>query len=151
MSLNQIFDVAGSALVAHSTRLNTTASNLANVSTAASSAGGVYKPRYAVFESIHLEHQEAGTGFNGINTSHHEHGGHQGVKVAGIVESKVEAEKRHQPGHPLADADGYVYYPQIDVSEQMADMLAASRNYQFNIESLNTARQLVMRTLNLGQ
>ena len=74
-----------------------------------------------------------------------------GVQVAGIVESQKEAQAVYMPDHPMADAQGYVYRPNVNIVEEMADMISASRSYQANVQVANTAKQLVLRTLQLGQ
>ena len=135
MSSFRIFDIAGSALSAQSLRLNTVASNLANADAISGSADGVYKARLPMFKAA----MEAG----GEGTP--------GVQVLGVVESQAPAEKRYEPGHPLADADGYVYAPNVNVVEEMVNMISASRSYQSSVEVMNTAKELASRTLSLGR
>ncbi|MBX2838319.1 MAG: flagellar basal body rod protein FlgC [Gammaproteobacteria bacterium] len=130
--MQSIFDIAGSAMQAQSTRLNVTASNLANVNSVAGSAEEAYKSRQPVFAAILNDHIG-------------------GVKSLGIVESQREPEMRFNPGHPMADEQGYVYASNVDVVEEMANMMSASRSYQTNVELLNTTRQLMLQTLKLGQ
>lgn len=132
MSSFRIFDIAGSALSAQSVRLNTVASNLANADAVSGSPESVYKARLPVFKA------EAGA-----------QGG--GVQVLGVVENQSPAEKRYEPGHPLADAEGYVYAPNVNVVEEMVNMISASRAYQGNVEVMNTAKELALRTLTLGK
>ena len=74
-----------------------------------------------------------------------------GVRVDGIVESQAALRKEYNPDHPMADEDGYIHMPNVNVIEEMANMISASRAYQTNIEVINTAKQLMLRTLNLGQ
>lgn len=140
MSLFNVFDIAGSALGAQSVRLNTTASNMANADSIASSVNATYKARHPVFEAL----QGALTGDTGQDAN-------AGVAVTGIVESQAPAQAVYMPEHPLADAQGYVYRPNVNVVEEMADMISASRSYQANVQVANTAKQLVLRTLQLGQ
>lgn len=135
MSSFRIFDIAGSALSAQSTRLNTVASNLANADSVAGEPGQVYRARLPVFEAS----SEAG----GEGTP--------GVRVSEVLQSRTEPDKRYEPGHPMADVDGYVYAPKINVVEQMVDMISASRAYQSNVEMMNTAKDLTIRTLSLGR
>lgn len=135
MSSLRIFDIAGSALSAQSLRLNTVASNLANADAISGSADGAYKARLPMFKAA----MEAG----GEGTP--------GVQVLGVVESPAPAEKRYEPGHPLADADGYVYAPNVNVVEEMVNMISASRSYQSSVEVMNTAKELASRTLSLGR
>lgn len=146
MSLFQVMNLAGSALAAQSVRLNTVASNMANANSAASSLESTYRARHPVFVPSYtaaLDDSEAEPAFDG------EVG--VGVEVAGIVESGAPLRREYQPGHPLADADGYVFMPNVNVVEEMADMIAASRSYQTNIEIMEASKQMLMRTLALGQ
>lgn len=126
-------ELAGRALAAQSTRLNTVASNLANADSVAGSPDEVYKPRYAVFKAVLME------------------SGLPGVAIDEIRESDAPAQARYQPGHPLADEQGYVYAPAVDVVESMADMISASRSYQSSLELMNTTKDLMVRTLETGR
>lgn len=137
MSLFRIFDIAGSAMSAQSLRLNATASNLANASTAAGTPEGAYRARAPVFQTM-LQGQGADAAS-------------AGVRVTGVMESEAAPARVHQPGHPLADAEGYVYMSNVNVVDEMVNMISASRSYQNSIEVLNTSRDLLMRTLTLGQ
>jgi len=135
MSSFRIFDIAGSALAAQSVRLNTVASNLANADAVSGDATSVYQARVPIFSATP------------------ELGGEQtpGVRVDDVVELQAEPDKRYEPGHPQADAQGFIYAPKINVVEQMVDMISASRSYQTNVEMMNTAKDLAMRTLSLGR
>jgi flagellar basal-body rod protein FlgC len=148
MSLGSIFDIAGSGMTAQSLRLNTTASNIANAETASSSTGETYRARKPVFATIqqNLMNQDgAGFGFAGPG------GAGAGVKVDGIIESDAELQMRFQPDHPAANEEGYVFYPNVNVVEEMADMMSASRSFQQNIDVMNTAKSMMQRILTLGQ
>ena len=134
MSLLSTFDVGTTGLVAQSLRLNLIASNVANAESAVSADGQPYKSRHVVFQA------EARAGRVG-----------QGVKVDRIVESDAATRLEYRPGHPLANAQGYVTMPNINPAEQMVDMVSASRAYQFNIEMMNTTKQLLLKTLDLGK
>ena len=127
-----IFDIAGSAMRAQNLRLNTTASNLANANSVASSAEEAYKARHPVFVAM-LE-DEIG-----------------GVQTLGVVESAREPEKRYEPGHPLANDEGYIFSSNVDTVEEMANMMAATRSYQSNVDMLTTVKQLMLQTLKMGQ
>ena len=135
MSLFNIFDISGSALSAQSVRLNTVASNLANADVASSTPEGVYRARQPLFAA--LLQQESGRG--------------AGVRVAGVVESVKPPRVEHMPGHPLANEEGYVFMPAVNTVEEMANMMSASRSYQNNVEVASTVKQLMLRTLQLGQ
>jgi flagellar basal-body rod protein FlgC len=136
MSSFKIFDIAGSGMSAQSVRLNTVASNLANADSVSHTPQGVYRARHPVFQAL--------LPTNGDNSS-------AGVGVVGIAESKAAPETRYDPGNPLADAQGYVYAPSVNVVEEMTDMISASRSYQNNVEVLSTTRDLMLATLKLGQ
>jgi len=133
----KIFDVAGAGMSAQSVRLNTTASNLANADSVGSDPNAVYKARHPVFEAVRaqLGSKEMGSA----------------VQVKGIVEDQTPAAARYEPGNPLADANGYVYAPNVNVVEEMTDMISASRSYQNNVEVMNTAKEMMLATLRLGQ
>jgi len=129
------FDIAGSALSAQSLRLNLTASNLANMHDVAGSADGIYRARQAIFR--------AATDPFGATLA--------GVNVLGVVESNAPPIERYDPGNPQANAAGLVYAANVNEMEEMANMISASRSYQSNLEVINTAKELLLRTLTLGQ
>jgi len=148
MSLSQIFDIAGSAMSAQSIRLNTTSSNMANAETASSSTGETYRARKPVFSAIH---QGIMNGGQGQPSFFDEQLSSKGVKVDAIVESDAELTMRYQPEHPMANEQGYVYYPNVNIVEEMADMMSASRSFQTNVEVMNTAKTMMQRIMTLGQ
>jgi flagellar basal-body rod protein FlgC len=127
-----LFQIAGSGLAAQSARLNTVSSNLANADVVATRPEDAYKARIPIFQS---QSAEAGGGVN----------------VVEIKQSEEAPEKRYQPGHPLADEGGYVYAPNVNPVEEMANMISAARSYQSNLEVVNTAKTLMLHTLNLGR
>ncbi|MBB3168449.1 flagellar basal body rod protein FlgC [Simiduia aestuariiviva] len=145
MSLDAIFGIAGSGLNAQSLRLNTTASNMANAQSAASSTDEVYRARHPVFTTA-LNQARGGL----MPLSMTEESG-AGVQVLGIVESDAPLQQRYEPSHPLANADGYVFYPNVNVVEEMTNMISASRSFQTNVEVLNAAKQMMQRVLTMGQ
>ena len=134
MSLFNIFDVAGSAMHAQSQRLNTVASNLANVDSATSANGTPYKAKQVVFSATPV-------GENGAT----------GVNVAAVIEDPSPMKMVYDPKNPLADDKGYVTMPNVNVVEEMVNMISASRSYQSNVEMMNTTKTLLLKTLNLGQ
>mgnify|MGYP001765305750 FL=1 len=140
MSMFKIFDVAGSAVSAQSQRLNVVASNLANADTVAGPDGQAYKARQVVFST---ELMGAG-GAQGSAAA-------AGVRVTNITENETPGRRVHDPKHPAADAQGYVTYSNVNAVEEMVNMISASRSYQSNVEVMNTARQLLQKTLQLGQ
>jgi flagellar basal-body rod protein FlgC len=133
-----IFDVAGAGMSAQSVRLNTTASNLANADSISGDPNTVYRAKHPVFTVAQA------SGPNAAPES-------ASVQVAGIVESNAAPMKRYDPGHPLADAQGFVYAPNVNTVEEMVDMISASRSYQNDVEVMKTARDLMLATLRLGQ
>jgi flagellar basal-body rod protein FlgC len=133
-----IFDLAGSGMNAQSVRLNLVASNIANANSVSSSLDTVYKSRQPVFaaELKHmLDKQNAGSGVN----------------VLGVVESREPPVMEYAPHHPMADETGYIYKPNVNTIEEMANMMSASRSYQNNVEVLNTAKDLILQTLRMGK
>jgi flagellar basal-body rod protein FlgC len=148
MSLTNVFNIAGTGMNAQSIRLNTTASNIANAETVSSSIEGTYKARKPWFQVLEKQWDDAG-GLNGKLDVRSQVG--DGVKIAGIVESDAPLQKRFQPQHPMADEEGYVLYPNVNVVEEMTDMMSSSRSYQMNVEVMKTAKQMLQRTLTLGQ
>ncbi len=137
MSLYNVFDIAGSGMSAQNVRLNTTASNIANADSVSSSYGETYKARKPVFAAV----QEAVNGK--LNPT--------GVQVKGIVESKDPLQMRYEPNHPMANEEGYIFMPNVNIVEEMSDMISASRSYQTNVQIANTAKKLLDKTLSLGQ
>jgi len=148
MSYANLFDIAGMGMNAQSVRLNTVASNLANAQSAASSINQVYRARHPVFTAVQQSAMQQMAGWD-IGADSEQQGA--GVQVSGIVESEAPLEKRYEPGHPLADKDGYVVYPNVNVVEEMADMISASRSFQINVEMLQSAKTMAQRLLALGQ
>lgn len=141
MSTLKIFDVAGSGLAAESVRLNTVASNLANADSVSGDPRTVYKARHPVFQAVHAA----------MNALAGSQGSAAAVRVAGIVESQAPPTVHNDPGNPIADAQGNVYSPNVNVIEEMTDMISASRAYQDNVEVMTTAKDLMLSTLKLGQ
>ena len=133
MALDRIFDIASSAISAQGKRLNVVASNLANADSVAGPDGEAYKARQAVFQAL-VQGKEPG-----------------GVRLADIVEDQTPGKRVHDPAHPLADAEGYVTHSNVSVVEEMVNMISASRSYQNNVEVMNTARQLRLKTLRMGE
>ena len=138
MSMMNIFNVAGSAVSAQSQRLNVVASNLANVDTVAGPDGKAYKARQVTFQTTLVGASPSDP------TS-------AGVTVSTISEDQTPGRRVHDPKHPQADADGYITYSNVNPVEEMVNMISASRSYQNNIEVMNTAKSLLLKTLQLGQ
>lgn len=138
MTTTSIFQIAGSALVAQSQRMNVTASNLANADSVAGPDGQPYKARQVVFRMEPAAAQSAPPAVGG-------------VQVAAVVESNAPARLQYDPHHPLANEQGYVAMPNVDVVAETVNMISASRAYQANVEVINTAKSLMARTLTIGQ
>ena len=134
MSMFHIFNVSGSAVSAQSQRLNVVASNLANADSVAGPDGAAYKARQVTFQ----------TELMGAT-------GAAGVKVSTIGEDNTPGRRVHDPKHPSADEQGYVTYSNVNAVEEMVNMISASRSYQNNIEVMNTAKSLLLKTLQMGQ
>lgn len=134
MSMFSIFGVSGSAINAQSQRLNVVASNLANADAVAGPDGQSYKARQVMFQTVPM----GGAG-------------NAGVKVQDIRESEEPGRRVHNPGHPSADAEGYVTHSNVNPVEEMVNMMSASRSYQNNVEVMNTAKSLLLKTLQMGQ
>ena len=147
MSMLRIFDVASSAISAQSQRLNVVASNLSNADTVAGPDGAAYKARQVIFQTALLGQpgQPGPPGMrNGSDAS-------VGVRVSTIAEDNTPGRRVHDPKHPSADADGYVTYSNVNPVEEMVNMISASRSYQNSVEVMNTARNLLQKTLQMGQ
>jgi flagellar basal-body rod protein FlgC len=135
MSLFNAFKIAGSAATAQSMRLNTVASNLANADSAAGPDGQVYRARQVVFEAVALEQGNPAA---------------QSVRVREVTTDTSAPRRVHDPKHPLADAEGYLSMPNVSAAEEMVNMISAARSYESNIEVMNTAKSLLLKTLQLG-
>jgi len=129
-----IFDVAGSAMNAQSQRMNVTASNLANAESVSGPDGQAYKAKQVVFEVNAANGQDVG-----------------GVRVASVIEDQSPGRTIYQPGHPLANPQGYITMPNVNPVDEMVNMISASRSYQANVEVLNTAKSMMMKALTIGQ
>jgi len=134
MSLFSIFDISGSAMTAQSKRLNVSASNMANADSVAGPDGTPYRARQVVFRVNAAPGQEIG-----------------GVQVSDVIESNEPDRLVYEPGNPLADAKGYVRMPNVNVVSEMVNTISASRSYQANVEVMNSAKALMLKTLTLGQ
>jgi len=147
MSLSSLFNIAGTGMSAQTTRLNTVASNIANAETVSSSMDQTYRARHPVFATMYQNSQ--GQTDNSLFQS--QDGAGAGVQVMGVVEDPSNLEARYEPNHPAADANGYVYYPNVNVVQEMADMISASRSFQTNADIMSTAKTMMQKVLTLGQ
>lgn len=138
MSLFNVFDISGSGMSAQSLRLNTTASNIANADSVSSSIDQTYRARHPVFAA---EMQKAAAGQKETVS----------VQVLGVVESNKPLNIEYAPDHPMADGEGYIYKPNVNVIEEMTNMISASRSYQTNVQLAESAKNMLNKTLTLGQ
>ncbi|MBO1924496.1 flagellar basal body rod protein FlgC [Thiomicrorhabdus sp. 6S3-12] len=136
MSLFKVLDISATGMHAQTVRLNTVASNMANVDSVSSNAEDTYRSKQPVFQTI-LE--------DSINQPA------SGVRVKEIVENQAPLKMEYNPNHPMANDQGYIYRPNVNIVEEMANMMSASRSYETNIEVMNTSKQLLLRTIQLGQ
>ena len=134
MSVFNVFQVAGSALTAQSMRLNAVASNLANADSIAGPDGKPYRAKQVVFEAAPIDGQSA-----------------IGVRVKQVVEDASPGRMVYDPRNPAANENGHVTLPNVSVVDEMVNMISASRSYQTNAEVMNTAKQLLLKTLTIGQ
>lgn len=134
MSLFSVFNISGSAMTAQSQRLNAVASNLANADSVTSSNGQPYRAKQVVFSAVPVD---------GSNAT--------GVRVESVVEDASAPKMMYDPKHPMADEKGYVAMPNVNVIDEMVNMMSASRSYQNNVETMNVAKTLLLKTLSLGQ
>jgi len=135
MSLFNIFNIAGSAMTAQSQRLNVVASNLANADSATGPDGKAYRAKQVVFSTLPTDGQN----------------GTAGVKVAAVVEDTSPMKMVYDPKHPMANEQGYVTLPNVNVVEEMVNMISSSRSYQNNVDVMNTSKSLLLKTLTIGQ
>ncbi len=134
MSLMRSFHVSSSGLVAQAQRLNIVASNIANAESVQGPDGKPYKAKQAVFRPTPM--------FGSVAA---------GVEVAAVVDSNAPMRREYKPGHPNANAEGFVEMPNVNPVDEMVNMISASRSYQMNVEIMNTSRQLMQKTLDLGR
>jgi len=134
MSLLSIFNVASSAMAAQSQRLNTVASNIANADTPGYVSKDFYRAKHVVFSTEPVDAS-----------------GSAGVKVNSVIEDPSAPRLVYDPKHPMANGDGYVAMPNVNPVDEMVNMISASRSYQNNVEVMNTAKSLLLKTLQMGQ
>lgn len=135
MAVFPVLDISSSGMHVQTIRLNTIASNIANVNSISSNAEDTYRSKQPVFQTIFDEKK----------------GSQAGVKIYDIVESQEPLKMEYNPAHPMANGEGYIFRPNVNTVEEMANMLDASRAYETNIEVMNTSKQLLLRTIQLGK
>jgi flagellar basal-body rod protein FlgC len=132
MSLLTALDINSSGLTAQRQRAEVTSNNIANAQTTRTPEGGPFRRKDVVFQTF-------------LN------GAENGVEVSDIVEDQTEFDRRYEPGHPDADAQGYVSYPNVNPMEEMANLVEASRTYDANISAMNVVKSMISKTLELGK
>lgn len=146
MSIDNIFDIAASGMSAQTIRLNTVSSNIANAQSVSSNTDETYRAKMPVFQTMYGRAVDQAFGPTSETT-----GAQHGVKVVDIIESQDPLQMRYEPNHPMADEKGFVAYPNVNVIEEMANMISASRSFQSNVDVLETAKTLMSRVIALGQ
>jgi len=138
MSTFSVFDISSSGMNAQSLRLNLVASNISNANSISSSIDEVYKARQPIFATE-------------LKNTMDKNSAAVGVEVKGVVESDAEPIMEYLPHHPMANDEGYIFKPNVNMVEEMANMMSASRSYQNNVEVFNTSKELILKTLSMGQ
>ena len=133
MSLLNVFNISSSSLSAQSQRLNAVASNLANADAVTSADGSPYKAKQVSFKPMSI---------NGSNF--------QGVSVDKVTEDQTPPRTTYDPGNPLANKDGYVTMPNVNVTQEMVNMISTTRSYQNSVETMNAAKTMLQKTLSIG-
>ncbi len=137
MSMFKVFDTAAAGMSTQSLRLNLVSSNMANADNVSSSMGETYRARHPVFSAVMDQSNTDATAV--------------GVKMMGVIESQKPLNMEYAPDHPKANEEGYIFRPNVNMVEEMANMISASRSYQSNVEVVNTAKKLLSATLRLGE
>ena len=140
MSFSEIYQIAGSAMTAQTLRLNTIASNLANAEAGSTTEAGTYRSRKPVFSTVYENSQTQASHRAGAR-----------VQIMDVVPVEGELVRRYEPSNPIADEEGYVFYPNVDVVSEMADMMSASRSFETSVDVLGRARSMQQGLLKLGQ
>lgn len=136
--LKNIFEIAGTALTAQTIRMNTTASNLANAGSVSPTEEEAFRAKRPIFRAL-VDQADLNAGFNVLG----------GVKVKEVIDSSEPVRQVHDPGNPEANEEGFVFLSNVNEVTEMVEMVAASRSFQNNVEVVTTARQLMMRTLDI--
>src|SRR5690606_23805648 len=143
--------ISASGLTAERLRMDTIASNVANANTTRTEAGGPYRRKLPVFATREEPHGLAGSGRSASPFGRAFEAALGGVRVVGIVEDNDPFRLEYQPGHPDADAEGYVAYPNVNIVTEMVDMITAGRAYEANVVAMQVARGMAMKALEIGR
>ena len=141
MNLLSALDINASGLTAQRKRVEVSSSNLANSQTTRTDAGGPYRRQDVVFQSTSFKESLGSAIDSGVS----------GVEVSDLVSDPRPFDRRYEPGHPDADKEGYVSYPNVNVMEEMANMVEASRGYEANISAIGIVKAMINRTLAIGK
>lgn len=145
MSFGNIYDIAASGMQAQTVRMNTTASNISNAQSVAGNADEVYKTKHPIFKAVQMEQMALQGAINGQPVSG------AAVQVERIAENQSAPLARYEPDHPLANEDGFIFQANVNVVEEMANMISASRSFQINVEVMNSAKTMAQSVLTLGK
>ncbi|VBB08102.1 flagella basal body rod proteins signature [Lucifera butyrica] len=148
MGMFDSINTAASGLSAERLRMDVISNNIANVNTTRTAAGGPYRRRMVIFEP---RQNQASFGQILSNQMTDDAAGGEGVRVAGIVEDPSPTHKVYDPHHPDADKDGYVQMPNINIVSEMVDMMTATRSYEANVTTINAAKSMAMKALEIGK
>jgi flagellar basal-body rod protein FlgC len=150
MGIFRILDIAGTAMNAQSVRLNATASNLANAESVSSSVETTYKARRPLFSAAFDEAMQFEVSEGGVTDPVTGEPYGVGVALKGVIESDAPTIQEYNPNHPLADENGYIYRPNVNTVEEMADMISANRSYQTAVQMATSAKKMMQATLQMG-
>jgi len=148
MGLYDGYNVASSGMSAQRTRINVTSANIANAQTTHTTDGGPYKKQNVVFEEILLEAQKNSTQ-TASNTNSHIPTPLSGVAVKSVIDSNNAPVMKYEPGHPDANGDGYVAYPNINPVVEMVDLIEAMRSYEANVSAFTAHKDIDTKTLDI--
>lgn len=140
MSLITALNINASGLTAQRQRVEVSSANLANSETTRTAEGGAYRRKDVVFQTATF-----GQTFESAN------GGAEGVEVTDIVKDMRPFDRRYEPGHPDADKEGYVDYPNVNSMEEMANLVSAARSYEANLAAINIVKSMISKTLEIGR
>lgn len=146
MGIFSTLNISGTALSAERTRMEVISKNIANANTTRTSSGKPYRRQMPLFKEI-----EGETFSSVLSKERKKHEKEGGVKITGIVEDRSEFKTMYNPGHPDADSEGYVQMPNVDVVTEMVDMISASRSYEASMTSINSAKAMAMKALEIGK
>jgi flagellar basal-body rod protein FlgC len=140
MSLITALRISASGLTAQRQRAEIASANMANSETTRTAEGGAYRRQDVVFQTTSF-----GETFEAASS------GSEGVEVTDIVKDMRPFDRRFEPGHPDADSEGYVDYPNVNSMEEMSNLVSAARSYEANLAAMNIVKTMISRTLEIGR